>query len=221
MTWLPIIFAAYFLGSIPFGVIIARSHGIDIRAHGSGNIGATNVGRIVGKWPGRLCFILDMLKGAIPILIAGWLNETLGRDAAQLTSTQMWLWLSVALAAVLGHMFSLFLNFTGGKGVATTFGALVALWPLMTIPTLAALVVWYTTLRITKYVAVASIAAALALPVCFLLSQVRNTSSDIIADLLHASPPFIVTALLALLVIYAHRSNLHRLRQGEEDKVGQ
>ncbi len=137
----------------------------------------------------------------------------------ELKQSEMWLWMAVAIAAVLGHMFSIFLKFKGGKGVATGFGSLAAMWPLMTIPAFVAVVVWYFTLRMTKYVAVASMLAAISLPLVYLLTSFPNDGRDIARILLHASPPFFVTGVLAVLIVYQHRSNITRLKRGEEPKV--
>jgi glycerol-3-phosphate acyltransferase PlsY len=220
MTWLTCILAAYLSGSIPFGVLIARGRGIDIRAHGSRNIGATNVGRVLGRRFGMLCFVLDVLKGALPVLAAGYLCGVLGRSASSLSQVQMWLWLAVAVAAVLGHMYSPFIGFRGGKGVATAFGTMAAMWALLTIPALAAIVVWYGVIRLTRYVSVASMLAALSLPLGYLVSLIPNTGSDILTALVHGSPPLIVTTAMAGLVIFKHRGNIARLRRGEEPRIG-
>lgn len=219
MIWLICILAAYVTGSIPFGVMIARSRGVDIRAHGSGNIGATNVGRILGRRLGLTCFFLDVLKGAVPVIVAGSITRVIGHPVETLTAQQMWLWLAVGVAAVLGHMFSIFLRFGGGKGVATGFGTMVAMWPLLTIPALTALVVWYAVLRLTRYVAAASIIAALILPIAYALSIVPNTGMGITIQLRHGAPPLVVTTLLGLVVLYRHRKNIGRMLRGEEPKT--
>ena len=137
----------------------------------------------------------------------------------------MWLWLAVAGAAVLGHMCSPWLRFGGGKGVATGFGAMLAMFPLLTFPALAALVVWYACLRLTRYVSLASIAGAASLPVWYLVWVIPRDAEQqpfqhTLQRLAHAWPPLVVTAALAALVLYKHRSNLARLRRGEEPKVG-
>lgn len=224
IQWPLCIAGAYLIGSIPFGVIIGRCKGVDIRAHGSKNIGATNVGRILGKRLGLLCFGLDVLKGAVAVLAAGVVNGTLGKRAAELSAPEMWLWLAVAGAAVLGHMFSLFLGFRGGKGVATGFGAAVAMWEVLTLPALGALVVWYAALRLFKYVSLASILAAISLPVGYLLTVVPQDAADrpfaeVLDHLIRTSPPLVGTLLIALLVIWAHRGNIARLRRGDEPRL--
>jgi len=217
--WLICIIGAYLVGSIPFGVIIGRIRGIDVRDHGSKNIGATNVSRLLGKKFGVLCFLLDVSKGAGPTIVAGVMNGVVGRNASDLAQTEMWLWMAVAISTVLGHMFSIFLKFRGGKGVATGFGSLAAMWPLMTIPAFVAVLVWYFTLRMTKYVAVASMLAAVSLPLVYLLTSIPNDGRDMARILLHASPPGIVTGVLAVLIVFQHRSNIERIKRGEEPKV--
>lgn len=220
MTWPVLILAAYLAGSIPFGLILGRMRGVDIREHGSKNIGATNVGRVLGRKLGLLCFVLDLAKGAVPVLVAGGITGMLGAPLSDLTQGQMWLWLAVAASAVIGHMASVFLGFKGGKGVATGCGALGAIWPGLTIPVLAALVVWMTTFRATRYVSVASMAAAVALPIATAIAIVLTNSEDAGSALLHASPLLIVTTAMTVLVIWRHRTNITRLRRGEEPKVG-
>ncbi|MHC5024527.1 MAG: glycerol-3-phosphate 1-O-acyltransferase PlsY [Planctomycetota bacterium] len=220
LTWSACILGAYLVGSIPFGVLIGLAKGVDIRERGSKNIGATNVGRIFGRRLGLFCFALDVGKGAASVLIAGSVTGVLNRPIADLGTTDMWLWLAVAVAAVGGHMYSVFLRFRGGKGVATGFGGLLAMWPLLTLPALGAMIVWYTCLRVWKYVSLASMAAAVSLPFWYVISAIPNTGESIGASLLHASPPFVVTTMLAILVLYKHRANIGRLRRGEEPRVG-
>ncbi len=224
-VWLTCLVGAYLVGSIPFGVIIGRAKGIDIRQHGSRNVGATNVSRVLGRQLGILCFALDFLKGAGPVVAAGMLQRVFGREPAELAVTDTWWWLGTGAATVFAHMHSPWLGFRGGKGVATGFGAMVAMYDLLTVPALAAMVVWYATVRVSRYVSLASILAALSLPLFYMLwlipSDVGNRAvADIAAELYHASPPLIMTALLAMLVIYKHRLNIARLRRGEEPKIG-
>ena len=231
MLWFFSILAAYLIGSIPFGVLIARTRGVDIRQQGSKNIGATNVGRVLGRRLGLLCFALDVSKGAVPVLVAGSLFGLLGRLPAStdpgvnvLSATEMWLWLAIACAAVAGHMYSPFLGFGGGKGVATGFGGLVVMWPVLTIPALGAVVVWYGILRLTHYVSLASMVATASLPVGYTLSILPRDAFDLpLADSLSqiaaGSPPLIVTSAMTLAVVFKHRDNIGRLRRGEEPKV--
>ncbi|MCH8343519.1 MAG: glycerol-3-phosphate 1-O-acyltransferase PlsY [Planctomycetes bacterium] len=222
--WLTCIVGGYLVGSIPFGVIIGRAKGIDIREHGSKNIGATNVTRVLGRRLGILCFFLDVSKGALPVVIGGVVNNVINRPAAMLHQQEMWLWLAVACAAIFGHMYSPFLKWRGGKGVATGFGAMAAMWPLLTPAALGAMIVWYGTLRLTKYVSVASMLAAASMPVGYLLSVLPNDALEMplahsLDAVVHGSPPVLVTTAMALLVVYKHRSNIARLRRGLEPKV--
>jgi len=223
MLWSFFILMAFIAGSIPFGLLIGRLKGIDIREHGSKNIGATNVVRVLGKPLGALCFVLDVGKGAIPVLAAGANMDILSmrwRDIPTITQSEMLLWMAVAIAAVLGHMYSPFVRFKGGKGVATGFGAFAAMAPLLMFPAFGGLVVWYTVLRITKYVSVASMVAVSSIPVLYLLVLIPPDGRNIAPVLLHGSPVLIVLILLAALVIFKHRTNITRLRRGEEPKVG-
>lgn len=225
MTWTLCILAAYLIGSVPFGVLIAAAKGVDIRQHGSKNIGATNVGRVLGKKFGILCFVLDGFKGAAPVIAAGMINTVMAKSAHALTASEMWLWMGVAAAAVLGHMYSIYLRFAGGKGVATGFGAIAGMYALLTLPAAAALVVWYLVLRTTKYVSLASMCAALSLPMSFALSIVPPQATDqpiadTFAQMMRAYPPLVGTLLIALLVVWKHRTNIVRLRRGDEPKIG-
>jgi glycerol-3-phosphate acyltransferase PlsY len=132
----------------------------------------------------------------------------------------MWMWLAVAAAAIVGHMASVFLRFAGGKGVATSFGAMLAMWPLLTLPALAALVVWYAMLRLFRYVSLASIAAATSLPLWYAISIIPSSGTNIPRAFAQGAPPLIVTALLAAFVIWRHRGNIARLKRGEEPRIG-
>jgi acyl phosphate:glycerol-3-phosphate acyltransferase len=213
-SWTIAIALTYFVGSIPFGVLIAKTKGVNIREHGSKNIGATNVGRVLGKKLGLACFFLDVLKGAIPVLVVGMIANLFGQSIEQTTTTQMLLWICVALAALLGHMYSIFLKFGGGKGVATTFGGMIAMWPLLTIPVLLAFLAWIITLKGTKMISLASLVAAVVL------------FGDAVATVLlgstlhHAWPLLVVTGFIALMVFWKHRTNISRIMRGEEPKVG-
>ena len=205
--------AAYLAGSVPFGVLIARSRGVDLRAHGSGNVGATNVGRVLGRRWGMLCFTLDLLKGFVPTLGAGAWIGALGRT--DLPADSAWVWVAVAVAAVLGHVFPVWLRFRGGKGVATGFGAALGVFPMLTLPALAALLVWLALVAATKYVGISSCVAALSLPIGV---GVLVTLSD--ATHAGATPFYAATACLVALVLWRHRSNIARTIAGTEHRVG-
>jgi len=187
--------ASYLAGSIPFGYLIGKAKGIDIRTVGSCNIGATNVTRTVGPWYGKLCFLLDFLKGAIPVWAAGHFFEQ-----------QSVFMLTAAVCAVLGHMFTIFLKLKGGKGISTAAGALLVIEPASV---LTALAVWVAVFLIGRYVSLASICAAVAMPLAavgFKLGGLRPVSWPIIA----------VFSTAALFAIIKHRSNIRRLLDGTE-----
>jgi len=245
------IVGAFAIGSIPFGFLIARARGIDIRQHGSKNIGATNVGRVLGRPWGILCFALDFLKGLAPVLVTGfilgmWDAAGPASSAAAAASQPVlervlsaqpihaWTWLAVAVAAIAGHMFTPWLGFKGGKGVATGFGALAGVWPVLTIPALAALILWMVSVKITRYVGISSCLAAASLPisVALLLPLTRALNGDsspgssISPGEVWPSagwpvlPYFLTVTALAAVVIFKHRANIARTLAGTESKVG-
>jgi glycerol-3-phosphate acyltransferase PlsY len=148
LTLIPI---AYLIGSIPFGLIVGLAKGIDPRKAGSGNIGATNLGRLLGGKYFALVFTLDLLKGMLPMIAAGFVIRDQPRDV-----TSYLIWLAVGLAAILGHMFSILLKFKGGKGVATSAGVMLGLFPYFTIPGLMAIGAFIIVFMITRYVSVGS-----------------------------------------------------------------
>lgn len=197
MTLFVIPVAAYFLGSIPFGVILARVFGgTDVRKTGSGNIGATNVARVVGPLAGILTLILDAAKGVAAVLLAGRLSN----DSAT--------WMVIAaLAALVGHCFPVWLKFKGGKGVATAAGVFTALCPLAC---LAAIILFVLVVVYWRYVSLGSISAAAAMPllIYFLWAP-------------HHAPPLVITLgtlAVAALVTYKHSGNIQRLTAGAEPK---
>lgn len=207
---------AFLSGSIPFGLLIARARGVNIRDHGSGNIGATNVWRVLGRGPGLTCFALDVAKGLVPTLGAGLVAGLVGR--ASVPPGEAWLWLAIVGAAVLGHMFSPWIGFKGGKGVATGFGALLGIYPLLTWPAAGALVVWLLVAKVSKFVSLASCLAALSLPAwLFLTIEAMDAEPGRHA---RALPFYVVVGLLALVVVVRHRANLGRLARGTENRIG-
>jgi acyl phosphate:glycerol-3-phosphate acyltransferase len=191
MSMIFFIVLAYLIGSIPSGLLIARKKGIDIRQHGSGNIGATNIARVVGSKYGALTLAFDMVKGFIPVMLA----KTFLPDHYIIQ-------LVTGFAAVAGHTYSLFLNFKGGKGVATAGGVFLALLPG---PTIASLLVFALVLLATKYVSLSSIMASITLP---------------LAALLMGKPWVMVifSVIVAALIVYKHKDNIARLREGKENK---
>jgi len=191
-------FAAYFLGSIPFGLVLAKLFGgADVRKAGSGNIGATNVARVVGPLAGILTLVFDTAKGATAVWLAG------------LVTNESATWMTIAAFAVLlGHCFPVWLKFKGGKGVATALGVFLALCPLAAV---SALLLFLLCVAYWRYVSLGSVAAAAAMPllIYFLWAP-------------HHAPPIIInvgTLAIAALVIYKHDGNLQRLVEGTEPRL--
>jgi len=215
------IVAAFLCGSIPFGLLIARSKGIDIRKHGSGNIGATNVGRVLGRKLGFCCFALDLLKGLVPTLGFGLWAGYAGRF--EITTVEAWSWLGVMCAPVLGHVFCPWVGFKGGKGVATALGALLGVYPVLTLAGVGAAIVWLLTLRLWRMVSVSSILAAASLPLWIVVAFVgaqRRGMIDAGTPWIDGAWPFLVLgSALALLVIAKHRGNISRILKGTESRV--
>ncbi|MBI5380357.1 MAG: glycerol-3-phosphate 1-O-acyltransferase PlsY [Opitutae bacterium] len=193
--------AGYFLGALPFGYLIARARGVNIFEVGSKNPGATNVLRVLGKGPGYLAFALDASKGAVA---TGWIGWCLacGGSCAYAQENLVYLQITGLVAALVGHSFSCFTRFKGGKGVATGAGGFLV---LMSLPTLIAIAVWVIAFYASRYVSLASILAALALPIAgFALGQ-----------------PAVVTVIAAVVggfVVFRHRANIVRLLNGTENK---
>lgn len=191
---------AYLVGSIPTGVLLARLKGVDVRATGSGNIGATNVARSAGKGLGLATLVLDAAKGALPVLAADAFALAGGDPAVARYAP-----LVAALGAVAGHVFPITLGFRGGKGVATALGALAALAPgSLVLPLLAFAIAF----GLSRWVSLGSICAAMAAPFGSML----------------AGYPFLVTVTItsmALLILLRHRDNMKRIRAGTEPKFGQ
>ncbi len=186
--------AGYLLGSLPFGCLVARWHGVNIFEVGSRNPGATNVKRCVGRGAGNLVFVLDCLKGVVATL---WI-----RLLPVPADAMVWLGLLGFAAAVCGHMFPLFTGFRGGKGVATMLGGTIALMPVVAAIAAAVWVVFFYT---TRYVSVASIGLAVSLPISALL--------------LHGPGVLFWFALLvAAFVVFRHRENIARLLRGTENR---
>ena len=187
---------SYLAGSIPSAYIAGKVRGVDLRKHGSGNLGATNVARVLGTRIGAIVFIADLLKGFLPVYFLPRYTETLRPE----------LWALVfGVAAILGHVKPIFLlGKGGGKGVATASGVFLA---LAFVPMLIAEVVWIAVFYFTRYVSLASLVGAAVLPIAILL-----WSRD------PRSPVFISSVAIALFVFWTHRANIGRLRRGEEHR---
>ncbi len=214
--WMYII--AFLSGSIPTGLIVARFRGIDIRSQGSGNIGATNVGRVLGRKWGIGCMIFDALKGFVPVVFSGTLAQTIG--TREMPVPLAFSWLGVGFAAVLGHIFCPWLNFKGGKGVATSLGVCLGFWPAMTLPMATVFLTWLIMVWRFHYVSVGSIVGAAMLPIYTLIGYIIWETNNDPNRAIQIGWPFILVALaMATVVIAAHRANIARLRAGTETKV--
>ncbi len=204
-----LITVAYLLGAVPFGLLIGWARGVDIRALGSHNIGATNAGRVLGRGWGFTCLGLDILKGLSPTLCASllWADNHSG-------ASQHLLVLAVAVAAVLGHVFPIYLKFRGGKGVATTIGVALGIWPYFTVSMLVTVLAYGLVRFSTGMVSAGSLTLAVMFPVAFL-------ACTRIAGLPMAEywPLQTVAVLLGLLIIVRHRDNIRRLLSGREMKT--
>ncbi|MGF1450306.1 MAG: glycerol-3-phosphate 1-O-acyltransferase PlsY [Opitutales bacterium] len=197
----------YLLGSLPFAVFIARAKGVDIFNEGSGNPGATNVKRVLGKGPGNLCFALDCAKGLIATL---WPALVPFAEPHAVANPKELGAIVGLVGALLGHSFSVFLHFRGGKGVAVTIGGVGVLYtPVMVV----ALLVWLGVFYSTRVVALASIALALALPVANLGLWFADANSLLVPG---GWASHGIMVLLALVIVLRHRGNLRRLREGKE-----
>lgn len=205
---------AYVIGATPFGPIIARFHGVNLRAYGSGNVGATNVGRVLGRRWGMLCFALDVLKGLLPVLFARLLGPVVTSGMAPSLLSQF-AWLAVGFGAILGHVLSFWLGFRGGKGVATSLGVVLGTFPYFTWAGAVALGIWVLVVLITRYVSLASIIAVAAFVLMFV--GINWFVLDLAPRDLWPLGSF--AAAVAVLIVYLHRSNIGRLLAGTESKV--
>jgi len=199
--WLLIAIGSYLLGSIPAGFIAGKIRGVDLRTQGSGNIGATNALRVLGKKWGYAVFLFDFLKGLVPVLLALHWGRTVGVEPSSAPGAL------AALGSLVGHSFPVWLGFRGGKGIATSGGVIIGLFSLPAF--LICLGVWLLLFTTTRYVSVASIGGALSLPVVvgamFLMHRI-----DWLA--------LTVSIVMCGLAVWRHRSNITRLRAGTEPR---
>ena len=208
---------AYLMGSIPFALIIARAHGKDIRSIGSGNIGATNLSRACGRTWGQICFVLDLLKGLIPMLVISlWARPILMADGLS-PERFTWIWIVCAVLTVVGHVFPLFAGFRGGKGVSTSFGATLGLFPYFTYCTLSAMCIWVITVKIWQYVSLASMVSAVSISL-FMLIFILLIPSWSFSELW---PLMILAVVFAVMVVLRHKGNIKRLLDGTEPRIDQ
>lgn len=201
---------AYFLGSIPFGLIVGRMGGTDVRQHGSGNIGATNVWRVVGpKW-GAATFLLDASKGFLAVRLAQQIAYHQAPPPALEDQYMAYAGIFAALCCILGHSFPVWLKFKGGKGVATSLGVLIALLPPLVIGVV--LTLWISLFAFFRYVSLASVVAAIALPITVgILLRIGE---------LEGNAYLAFSCAAAFLVVRRHRDNIKRLIEGTENRFG-
>jgi glycerol-3-phosphate acyltransferase PlsY len=217
VIYMLVVLSAYFLGSIPFGFLVAKAKGIDIRNVGSGNIGATNAMRALGKPAGILVLVLDALKGWLACYLgqaiyAHFAHRFIPFEVSSYTDypTESAVMLARfatvgGVCAVLGHNYTCWLKFKGGKGIATTAGVFIALAPSAL---LVGLIVFVVAVVLTRYISVGSIAAAIALPATVWIMTPHNIFLGV------------VTTALGVLAIYKHKSNIKRLMAGTENRFG-
>jgi acyl phosphate:glycerol-3-phosphate acyltransferase len=189
---MPLIVLGYFIGSIPFALVLARYRGLDLRKVGSGNLGAANVLRASGPTAGVMVAILDIAKGAVSVLVADQLSD--GPTLPALAG----------FAAIVGHIYPIWLRFRGGKGVATACGVFAVLTPLAVVPAFAAFI---ATVWITRYISLGSVIASLVLPP---LAYVTGSSA----------PEITAAVAASILIVFRHRSNLARIASGTERRIG-
>jgi len=211
ITAILLVIVAYLLGSIPFGLLIARAHGIDLRTVGSGNIGATNVSRALGRKWAYVCFGLDVAKGLVPMLLA----HRLGVVSSSPTTRELLIWLLIGCTAVCGHIFPIYLKFKGGKGVATSLGVVLGVWPYFTICGILIFAIWGVCALIWRYVSLASIIAAACFPILFSIFIAVIESWRF----LELWPLLAVAIVMPILVIARHAENIKRLLEGTESKI--
>lgn len=196
---------AYLCGSVPTGYLVAKARGVDIRSLGSGNIGATNVFRILGKKAGIFVLLVDAFKGFagcawVPLLVV----KLFGSAATPTPQTMEWLYIIGGMSSILGHNYTCWLNFKGGKGIATSAGVILALFPQAF---LIAFGVWAIVTAVTRYISLASVTAAAVLP--FATWAVGQSLKLIV-----------LAAIMGALAIYKHKANIQRLLNGTESKIG-
>jgi len=200
------ILISYFLGSIPFAYIVGKLKGIDIREHGSGNVGTTNTLRTLGKLPAIVVLILDAGKGFLAVFISGLIFEYYKNEMNAEINYQIILQITAAFMAILGHIYTFWLKFKGGKGVATGLGVLIAIAPKLLI---IAIVFFILAVVITKMVSLGSILAALSLPASFFIFY--NIKEDNIL--------FGFLIVVSIFIVLKHKSNIKRIFTGTESKI--
>ena len=201
MKFFPGLVLSFLIGSFPTAYCLGKLlRGVDIRQHGSGNVGATNVFRVIGKKWGVIALIFDMTKGVVPAILLSsyFFHPTLGQTLTGLI---------YGLSAVCGHIWTPWLGFKGGKGVATSAGVFLALTPA---PALVALIIWASVFAWKRYVSLASLATASLFPLWVFLFYSKSEESQVL---------FPVSLIIPVFIFYTHRGNIQRLREGTEKRL--
>ena len=207
------VLGSYLLGGVPFGLLVGWFHGKDVRKIGSGNIGAMNVGRIWGREWFLVVFSLDMLKGLLPTLAGGWVLGTIADGPSE--TTFMVCRLVIGMTSILGHNYSPFLGFRGGKGVSTSLGVALGVYPDLTYPAIASFGAWVFGLGVTRMSSVGSLLGGALFPLFYLVA-LRYRGETITGHW-----PFVgFTLLVGVMVVVRHRSNIARILAGTETTVG-
>jgi acyl phosphate:glycerol-3-phosphate acyltransferase len=203
MSWFLIIASSYFIGSVPWGFIIARARGVDIRQKGSGNIGAANAARVMGRKWGYAVFVCDFLKGFLSVKLGQLIAVSFGADPVLAS-------VLAAAAAVIGHDFPVWLGFKGGKGIATLAGVVLGVFPPLVCISFG--IVWVIIFLVTRYTSLASICAVIALPIAVALIVAKSQAG------FQLGIGFCV--FMAILALWKHRANIVRLLNGTENRFG-
>lgn len=199
---------AYAIGATPFGFLVAKARGVDIRQHGSGNIGATNVLRVLGKKFGVSVLVLDVLKGLVPVIVCRYYCDSkIPADAANREHLLAIANVVIGISTILGHNYTFWLGFKGGKGIATSAGAMLGIMPVVLC---VAISTWLILFFASRYVAVASIAASIVIPFAILAFGWFRPPLNM--------PKLVLGLLMAFFGVWRHRSNIHRLRLGTEPR---
>lgn len=205
--------AAFGIGAIPFGLFVGQLHGIDVRKLGSGNVGAMNVGRLLGRKWFMVVFLLDMLKGLAPTLIGGSILS--GYAGSVAPAVLMLARLGIGVATILGHNYSPFLGFRGGKGVSTSLGAALGIYPDLTVSAILAFLVWGLGFGLTRMSSVGSILGGISFPLLYM--AYLNYRGETV----RSHWPFMAfCVLVGLLVVVRHKSNIARILAGTEARIG-
>ncbi len=205
---------SYLIGAIPFALLLGKVKGLDVRTIGSGNVGAMNLGRVLGRSWFFAVFALDALKGLAPSLLAGWILMSSVLPEGPSEPIRNLCRLLVGAMAVVGHNYPVYIGFRGGKGVSTSFGVAAGVWPELTVPAVLSFFTWVMGLALTRMSSVGSITGAILFPIYFVLATVWSGAS-----LMNRWPFMVFAIAVAAMVLARHRANIARILAGTETKV--